>query len=342
MKKIIALILIFIMTLSITVTAFAVTDTDSALDYNSENSYQIVVNVDEKKTFTSEDFPEVSCSNVVVASLKKTEEGYEYTLIVIYEEAVDVDVEKEKIVKNTLVTSVEDNEYVTEYSEMILSESKVYLKVGETRDITVKAIKLVPNAVMYTGIMITLDTTVYDMKNVDEGQFEACGIQEFMTLEEAEDNNLLEASEDISDKGDEYWFGKLKNVWDKKETYVEIIDAITKLEGVETVYLYGVGTSGGEPPNETWEIEDENIANVTVSGGELALESLKDSYVNQTGTIVGLEPGTTTLKVRRGEFSAQANASCQIVVYKPGDADSDGDADANDSLSILKTVASLE
>lgn len=54
----------------------------------------------EKTTFTPESFPEVACSEVLVAGLDKIEIGYQYTLIIVYDEAINVAAEKEKIAED--------------------------------------------------------------------------------------------------------------------------------------------------------------------------------------------------------------------------------------------------
>lgn len=335
MKKIISLIMTLVILFSCEATVSA-TGTEDTINYSTENSYQIIVNVTKKTTFTTQSFPEVECSDVLVASMEKTTEGYQYTLIIVYDENIDVAAEKEKIASNTLVISVSDNQYIDVFSTMKLSEETLCLKVGESKDITIKELNLVNENIVY-GLIMTLDTAVYDMTNLETDMFSDYDVQEVLTFEEA----IEEYGYDVAEYS-EIGNGCVGIVCNgNKEECVEAVDKLLEAGVVESAMICQIAQLlGGAPPSEEWTIKDETIAGITLSGG-VADEILSDVLKNQTATITGKKSGATKLKVYRCDNCMSVTTECEINVYLPGDTNLDNKANAEDALDILKVVANM-
>lgn len=276
-------------------------NTYEEVPYTVDNSIQVSVTVPKKTVLTSKDFPEVSCSNVYVASMEKVDEGYIYELILVLDvssEDFDLTDEMIKIKTNPLIVEEKKTEYVTIHSYMELSDSAIVLEVGKSADVKINELKFGHNQYYADGIKIIFDPKVIDMDILDS-MFSEYGLTEINWIE---DNT--------------YCIAKKKQYVDQQR-YVEIVDSLSKVDGVEEVSLHLVHSPpAGNLPTEVWNITDETIASFTLSGGELD-PYIHDIVLNQTATITALKLGTTTISVERREMGMEAKAQCVITVLAP-------------------------
>lgn len=309
--------------------------------YDESNSFQITIMSDEKKVFTPDDFPKISCTDVYVASMNKYGNEYCYTLILVCQDTKNIQAEKEKLKNVSGISVANKNEYITERdtASIELSNSVIYLKTGQSKDVTIKNINTVNDEMVYYGISIKFDPDVFSDDQIHSNMFSKYGISQILNKKEAKDALIY-----FYDNTDCH-FG-IVNVENKDyiaEQYVKIINQLSQYEGIDALEICREPIPYALPPKETWSIEDESIASIIESGGEILPNSF-GAMLNKTVTVTGQKSGTTSLKVYRHECGG-ITAECKIVVTEntlPGDVNGSGKYEAEDALYILKMIVKLE
>ncbi len=148
--------------------------TEDKVEWNYENSLLITVLVENERSFTPADFPAVSCKSIWVTEKTKTEQGVGYELMLVLKNGGDLEIEKaiEKISQEKMVKSVHRNDkFATPKSSLSLSKSLLYLKVGETADVTIQNVNLVENSFHNIGVAFEVDPEIYSADTLDKDSF---------------------------------------------------------------------------------------------------------------------------------------------------------------------------
>lgn len=100
---------------------------------------------------------------------------------------------------------------------------------------------------------------------------------------------------------------------------------------------------GGSPPEEHWELLDDSVCSVELSGGNIA-DGFDENgpKLDQVADVTAMSVGVTQLVVTRTAPGCQVSTLCNLVVYKqgvlgtPGDITGDAQINARDALEALK------
>lgn len=130
-----------------------------------------------------------------------------------------------------------------------------------------------------------------------------------------------------------------KYIKDGKFDFPAYIDRLVKNDGVVAAeILYDDRKLGNDFITEYWEVSDENIVSMTLSGGKPSVEGRDDIFYEQTATLKGLKVGDTAGTVVRGSIHRFG-----IHVYLPMDVNVDGRVSVTDALTVLQnSVGKIE
>jgi hypothetical protein len=215
------------------------------------------------------------------------------------------------------------------------------LQVGEKADIFAEKLGFYNNNFSYLGIVFTVDPEVFDISTANEDTF---GVDFYPITEEGdygeldwfESNNRYERF--TVSPVNKYYAVKMCSRTNAYEI-VKIVNAMLAAKGVLTAEPYCEKVPAGAIPSEQWTLDNEDVADISLSGGEET--GVTGNLVGQTATITAVYAGTTTLTLNRNDTDSSASATCTITVYMKGDANSDGAYDNLDAASILKYDAAL-
>lgn len=340
MKKIsFALVALSMIISMVSLTAFAEED----VDWNGDNTLLVTVTTAEDGVFYAADFPQVDCTEVIVASKKTAENGYTYDLILKLAPSSCGDLDKaiDAVSKNDNVSNARRNEYAYINSEIQLNCTELSLQVGEKADISAEKLSFYNNNFSYLGIIFTVDPEVFDISTANKDTF---GVNFYPITKEGDYGELdWFESNNQSERFTVSPINKYYAVKRCSRTYayeiVKIVNAMLAAKGVLTAEPYCEAVPAGALPSEQWTLDNEDVADISLSGGEET--GVTGNLVGQTATVTAVYAGTTTLTLNRNDTDSSASATCTITVYMKGDANSDGAYDNLDAALILKYDAGL-
>jgi hypothetical protein len=117
--------------------------------------------------------------------------------------------------------------------------------------------------------------------------------------------------------------------------YLEsFIPTLIRWQGITEAKLVYTPVPGCLPAREEWTVENEEIASITTSGGDI-----NGQFV--TVTVTGKRVGETVLTVNHSGGSVSITKTCHITVVEPttyGDINGDAKVDAVDALTVLQAA----
>lgn len=338
-KKIIATVMSLTLLFGVCGTGTVSAKTQEKTKIQEKNCIQLDVNVEEKTVFGTGSFPETNCSEVYVAEMGKKDNGYVYTLVLAYDGNADVALEKEKLSENTEfeIENIKENTYYTNNSEMSLSEETVFLKVGQTKEISIKELNLREKSEKDYLIAMSLNRKVSESEQSILDKFAKYDICRMVSFNEAKQEGYLPEKFQGWNSGFVGWTDE-----NTLQRCVETVDALVKVDFVNAIAIFAVDAETDlKSEYENWIISDDEIASISLKGGELYAGST-DKLKNQTADVTGVIPGEAVLKVERCDNGMPAKKECLINVYLPGDVNLNNKIEAEDALEALKDVANME
>ncbi len=359
MKRIIAILLCWLLTVNLGFLYFnglfitKASADDETSDY-SEKSIIVKLETSMETNFDTQDFPEVECSAVHI--LKKTivDGTYCYTLILDISENCDVDEAISALSENSLVTSASTNHYKNNYEKdiyMRLSEETVYVSLGGKTELAIESYDSEVYTSSWRGIAFSVDPNVIDEDAFTEETFAQQGIWHFWPhIDVFGEEILIDRPSGLQATKSEshLYYGEVDLTSDVfyNYGYVKAADALSRLEGIKTVYIFDdlfIGGPGGAIDyyfEEIWQSNNTDIASVSTYGGTTS-SSTGDVY-NKTAVISGITEGETSVTViRKGEYG-WVKQVCKVCVFAPCDVNGDGICNNLDATAILKYDAGID
>ena len=344
MKRLLALFTALIMTAC----TFSVS-ADSGVTWNGENSIIVTVSSDTDRDFTPSDFPELDCTDITVVS-KKAENGcFTYELILQIDlgegsikEAMDA------VAKNSEVSAVSRNLYDYLDPILLLTETTLTIRVGESADVGIDYFDTYNSGHFYYGVIFSVDESV-DISNADNSTF---GFDFRPIKGEADMHTMYEAFYSEYYEGDlvgdnfeespinKYYFSVDQYGVGGENAYqiIEAVNTVLSKDGIIAAEPFDIEYPCARMPSELWSVADE-IVSLSLSGGKPV--GIPENLIGQTATVTGVYAGTTTLTLSSNDNSQGASASCVIKVINSGDANDDGKLNNLDASEVLKYDAGL-
>lgn len=336
-KTVFALLALSILVGTATLTAFGETDY-----WDGDNTILVTVNASVDVNFSVSNFPEVDCTDVLVASKKVSGDGYVYDLILKLASSSCDDLYKaiQDVSANENVLNARRNEYAYLYSEVLLNHTELSLQVGKKADIFAEELRFYNNNFEYMGIVFTVDPVVFDIdaaKNAFGVNFypvTADGSYGDLDWHEYDNQSEKFATSPIN----KYY--AVKNCG-KSQAYeiVKIVNTMSHTDGVITAEPYLKALPAGQMPGERWTLRG-NSVKASLSGGEAT--AISGVLVGQTATVTAVNVGKSVLTLSRDSTDASATAYCTITTYMKGDANSDGAYNSLDAAIMLKYCAGID
>lgn len=212
------------------------------------------------------------------------------------------------------------------------------------------------------AVEIAVDPQKLDLSSLSEEQLSALDITDMFYPEETGfefyqnreykvaryDNTVIKGGK--SESGKYFLYVGLKNeiynqemlkkyIKDGKFDFPAYIDRLVKNDGVKAAeILYDDRKLGNDFITEYWEVSDENIVSMTLSGGKPSVEGRDDIFYEQTATLKGLKVGDTSGTVVRDIIHRFG-----IHVYLPMAVNVDGRVSVTDALTVLQnSVGKIE
>ena len=314
-----------------------------------ENSILVTVLVEKEQNFTPADFPEISCRSLWIVEKTTTEQGTLYELVLTLKNNNSDEISKaiQAISQSKIVKSAQRNDKLaTPKPTLSLNKAVVYLKTGDTMDLTIQDVNLVENPFRNIGIAFSINPDFFDEKTFDKDSFLEYGISRFWPNTDIAEEILDLQPEEL--EGQKSEDGKYYGLLPNEDSIPNTVNSLALLPEISSVSIVRMAIPGGAPPSEKWSVNKKEILDLSLSGGDTAA-GFGDGgpRLNQTATIKGLKQGISTLTVERTAPNARASAYCTVIVYEPGSKNNPGDLDhdgwisPDDALQILKHAAGL-
>lgn len=316
-KAVFALLALSVLIGTVSLTAFGETDY-----WDGDNTILVTVNASVDANFSASDFPEVDCTDVLVASKKASGDGYVYDLILKLAPSSCDDLYKaiEDVSDNENVLNARRNEYAYLYSEILLNHTELSLQVGKKADIFAEELRFYNNNFEYMGIVFTVDPGAFDI----DAAKNAFGVNFYPVT--ADDGSYKYYADKNCGKSQAY-------------EIVKIVNTMSHTDGVLTAEPYLKALPAGQMPGEWWTLRG-NSVKVSLSGGEAT--AISGVLVGQTATVTAVNLGKSVLTLSRDSTDASATAYCTITTYMKGDANSDGAYNSLDAAIMLKYCAGID
>ena len=317
--------------------------TDEAPVWSFENSMLVTVRVDEARSFTPADFPEVDCIEVLVTEKIPFDGGYEYELMLVLDttaEGYTWDSTAESLQTKPHIVSTDRNRYAPDYDEKgqvcILNETELNLRIGESAELFTEHVSLLCfwSDHELIGIIFEIDPDIIDEVTLLSESLKEHGINEYYTFESYHYSDTEPAGQ-ISESHQYVYYS------DDVNSCARLITRLSADLGIKTTSLLFEQVPTGEPYGEYWTVGNESIVNMGLSGGDNGGYDFTYTPIGQTATVTGLTLGTTTVTVERRGYGASASAVCIVTVYMAGDVNNDGGTDSLDAAYLLKYDAGL-
>ena len=314
-----------------------------------ENSILITVLVEKEQNFTPADFPEIDCNALWIVEKTTTGQGILYELILTLKNGDSTEISEaiQAVSQSKIVKSAQRTEkYATPKSTVSLNKSVVYLKAGDTIDLTIQDVNLVENPFQNIGIAFSINPELFEEDTLEKDSFLEYGISRFWPNTEKREEILIEKPGKLEAQKSED--GKYYGWIPDTNTIFNTINTLAQLPEISSVSIVRMAVPGGTPPSEYWSVNKIEILDLSLSGGDIAAGFGEGGpRLNQTATIKGLKQGISTLTVERTAPNAHASAHCTVIVYEPGsknnpgDINHDGSLTTNDALQVLKHAANI-
>ena len=314
-----------------------------------ENSILVTVLVEKEQNFTPADFPEINCKALWIVEKTTSEQGilYELVLTLQNENPTEIDKAIQAVSQSKVVKSVLRNDKLaTPKSTLSLNKSIVYLKSGDTMDLTIQDVNLIENPFQNIGIAFSINPDFFDEDTFDKDSFLEYGISRFWPNTEKAEEILIEQPEESEAQKSED--GKYYALLPYTDAILNTVNNLAQLPEISSVSIVRKAIPDGTPPNENWSVNKMELLDLSLSGGNIAAGFGEGGpRLNQTATIRGLKQGIATLTVERTAPGVHASAYCTVIVYEPGsknnpgDINYDGRISPDDALQVLKHAARL-
>ena len=297
---------------------------------------------------------------VTVAKKQLVDGGYKYDLICNFDG--DFDEVVTELSQYSDIYSVSRNIYADDYFKgelgLKFNKDEIFVPLGGTADqfYTVKQ-EIMPELLTPYAVEIAVDPQKLDLSALSEEQLSALDITDMFYPEETGfefyqnreykvaryDNTVIKGGK--SESGKYFLYVGLKNeiynqemlkkyIKDGKFDFPAYIDRLVKNNGVKAAeILYDDRKLGNDFITEYWEVSDENIVSMTLSGGKPSVEGRDDLFYEQTATLKGLKVGDTSGTVVRDIIHRFG-----IHVYLPMDVNVDGRVSVTDALTVLQNL----
>ncbi len=345
MKRLLACFIALIMTAC----SFSVA-ADDGVSWNGQNSILVTVSTATDKVFTPEDFPELDCVAVTVASKWVETDGFSYELILQLDNAEgNLKDEMDKALKNANVTAVRRNLYDYLDPVLILDKSSVTIRVGESADVNIDYFNTYNSGHFYYGVIFSIDESVdISAANTDTFGFDfrpINGVTDVHNLYDALYNEYYEGDlvgETFEESTINRYYVSVEQYGIGGEDAYKIIEAVNNVlskDGVIAAEPFSIEYPCARMPSEQWTVAD-NIISLSLSGGNPV--GIPENLIGQTATVTGVYTGITTLDLSCNDNSQGAAASCVVTVINSGDANSDGKLNNMDATEVLKYDAGIK
>ena len=313
-------------------------------NWSYENSILISVLVEKEQNFTPADFPEINCNGLWIVEKTTTEQGILYELILTLknEYLAKVDEAIQAISQSKLVKSAQQNrKYATPKSTISLSKSVIYLKTGDTANLSIQDVNLVEDPFQNMGIAFSINPELFNEDTLEKDSFLEYDISRFWPNTEKAEEILIEQPDELEAQKseDSKYYGWIPDT----DAIFNTVDTLAQLPEISSVSIVRMAVPGGAPPSEDWFVNKMEILDLSLSGGDIAAGFGEGGpRLNQTATIKGLKQGISTLTVERTAPNAHASAHCTVIVYKPGSKNNPGDVNHDGILSPIDALQVLE
>lgn len=275
----------------------------------------------------------------------------------------DLDETKNTLSQKPGVSSVETNFYCDDWFKrelnVRLSSENFYVRVGRTYDLTYTVDKeILDSSRKPEAMLITVDPEKFDMTSMDEQTLTNNHIPIFCPVEEG-----VYIMDKIGSGITHYGYNNIKSgqaspsntyllVVQRGKTFINkdavtdfrkgdsidyprYADALLSVDGIETAeILYNGDIMGPDFITDSWENYDEQLAEMTLSGGKKSYDSENSPMYEQTATFKGLECGYGGGAMIRGDGIYKFN----YTVFLPGDTDGNSKLAVSDALVALQSV----
>ncbi len=316
-----------------------------APEWTYDNSMLVKINTEESKIFTPEDFPDMNCIQVLTTEKLRTETGYSYELMLIFDTAEGFDWQStaDALRASRTVNETKRNIYAKDFATadtgiwLNIEEEEIYLAVNESVDIYVESI-VYPRAIWedYLGVIFEVDPLVVDPSILEPNGLSEYGFEyvcKFADTDYYENDYYVNVVYPETVHSDMYFA-----YCESKSKCVDMAILMNTIPGIVSYYYYTEQIHTGSPETEFWENSNEDVATVNLSGGEPNWSL--DFLVNQTATITGKSVGETSITVTRKDGTTISTIR-RITVYDPKDVNFDGVANSLDAAQVLKYDAEL-
>jgi len=360
-KKILSLLLAMLIFCQGAVLVSAVESSDSsaeAVEWTYDNSMLVEIKTEEAKIFTSEDFPDMNCIEVLTTEKQRTETGYSYELMLIFDttDGFDWQTTADIISENSGVETVKRNEFVEVFSlkesKLTLTESEIYLAIGESVDVEIEERFSRIGRLPIMQTTFTVDPSLIDERTFTKETFAEYGIRFWPFVLRSlplgayryeanfEDEEIEGTCSPIHEYALLITREENSNDFRNFKKYINQINAIATTEWVKEVNVLYSYLPSGSGDREDWYIDDEAVVSLSVRGG--ITYEYTDNYYYQTATITGKTIGTAILSCQyRVAGGTNLVAECTAHVYDPKDVNFDGTANSLDAAQVLKYDAEL-
>ena len=317
--------------------------------YTYDNSFLLTVESSENKVYTLEDFPDISADCVFTASKRLESKTGPFTYVLMFVFGTDAE-NKIESAMNKYGEKAKRNYYAKDYAEkssyITLSDSEIYLAVGQNGKISVTDFFIDKNETdLAGGIDFVCDPEIYGSEDFDRSVLARYGIKSATT-------GVAEYDETITEYGPCHDFKKNQEVFlsmfntGRVDDNVDIIDAADRLSKAEGIYsvqpFFRNDRIEKDAPlsssNTEWCFGDgsENGDYIELSDNVV---SGKDTFAE----FIGVKPGTSVLKLESKYRENVTEGFCTVHVYLGGDVNQNGEVTVTDALLALQnTVGKIE
>lgn len=346
MKK----LLMCLIALAITLCPFSAS-AEEGVSWNGENSILVTVVSENDKDFSTEDFPEIDCTDVTVAAKTITNEGFTYKLILQIDTADKSLLQAiEAVAENPLVDVAERNIYDYLDPILILNRDALTVRVGESADVFANVFDTYNSNHFYYGVVFTIDPAKVDISSADENTF---GFDFNPVMAECSNRDLYDALYSGYDAaglvGEKFGVSPVNRYYTMVSEFgvggedvyqiILAVNDVLSLKGVIAAEPVHMEFPCARMPSEQWTVDETAVADFTLSGGTPV--GIPENLIGQTATVTGVSVGKATIKLSANDNSQGAFATCTITVINSGDANNDGVLDNLDAATVLKYDAGL-
>ena len=354
-KKILALLMAMLIFCQGAVLVSAVESSESsaeAVEWTYDNSMLVKINTEESKIFTPEDFPDMNCIQVLTTEKIRTETGYSYELMLIFDttDGFDWQATADVLLQNAAVADITRNIYADDYNSkccrVTLTHSELYVPIGGTATLGIESVDFADfefSVYDAKAVMFTVDPDVIDEEAFTFDSFSEVGINEFYPQIElsqglgwGDEVILINRPEEyLAGKSDSHrYYGAVNWFVLGDKACVNAVNELCNMEGIVSATIITYDHMEGLSDIEAWNAETD-IVSINLYGG--TQNPNNGIVVDQSAKIKGKEEGTTEIYVTRRNA---VTASCKVTVYL-ADANNDGECNSLDAALVLKYDAQM-